>query len=302
MTPPARQCFPPRYLPQQIDLAEMSDYEIEQLVRKFQGDLMDAAESIQVDLRAFRARWEVMRGYRKKISSEHAPLKEMTMLPDEMSPAANPPMLHARVTSPDAIVRRGRKSSKSSKIWSAPAEEVIAAYNRLQSTRKVAEEYGCSWWVARYRLKGLGVKFVRVRTEAHNVAIAKGVHMRLAGGDAKVVKEKTRIHTASREEVLDAYHRLGTAVAVAREFNTFPNTASVRLKKEGIDVSKNRGIPGGAKNDLFWDDNEVRAVYARLKTSAATATEFKVSPSTMKRRLNNLGICLRANSGLHRKK
>ena len=292
------QCSTSRYFPIRKDLSGMSDFEMEKLVRKFQGDLMDAAESIRADLPAFRARWEVMRGYRKSISSERAAPAEMVMLPEEMSspaPRSAPPA--ASVTLPE-----DKRKRKASKIWLAPAEEVIAAYDRLQALGKVAEEYGCSRWVAKARLEKLGVVLPgrrAPRTEAHKKAIAKGRQAQLAA-----TGQKMRIHTASREEVLEAYDRLGTASAVAREFNTFPNTAGKRLKAEGVDVGKNRGFYGGASvwrkkaaDGRYDDDAAVLAVYKRLKTSAATAAQFGVSQSTMKRRLNGLGICLSGNRG-----
>ena len=102
---------------------------------------------------------------------------------------------------------------------------------------------------------------------------------------------------ASRAAVLEAYDRLGTAKAVAAEFGVTKETASRRLRREGVNLGLNRGRYRVNGDFERIPDEMLLAAYNRLGTARAVAEEFGVNPTMACRRLRMLGVVLRHNSG-----
>ena len=104
---------------------------------------------------------------------------------------------------------------------------------------------------------------------------------------------------ASRAAILAAYDRLGTAKAVATEFGVTKETASRRLRREGVNLRHNRGRYPRVKSEFFVriPDEMMLAAYERLGNAKAVAQEFGVNATMACRRLRALGVNLRRNSG-----
>ena len=319
-------CSAARYASSRRDLTRVSDLEIQALVRKFNGDLMDAAESIKVDLTEFRQRWEVIRGIRKEMPKSASapappPAPAPAPAPDTIVAAVDaaavavaaekrqekraaqrvepPPPRTTTIKGPEAPVGRGWKRGEKLRVSSDAY--VLAVYQRTKNVKRAAEVFGCYSRTLTMRLKRMGVPLGK--NSKSNSRIAAGLlrHYENSRTDEDVA-DKMRIHLASREEVLEAYHRLGTAVAVGREFNCLTQTACRRLNREGVDLGGNRGRRGGVlgqSEDPRWlDDKAVEAACWRLVTVTNVAAEFGVSFYTARKRMLALGFNnLRCNSG-----
>ena len=83
--------------------------------------------------------------------------------------------------------------------------------------------------------------------------------------------------------LLEAYQRLGSATAVARELGMTRGAIGPRLRRAGI--SLRRGCPVVGDADLL-------TAYRERGTAAATGTVFGMSASQAQRRLRRLGVIL----------
>ena len=104
----------------------------------------------------------------------------------------------------------------------------------------------------------------------------------------------SRFTIAPRAEVLCAVSTWKTARAIAKIYRCAELTVSRRLKREGVELRRNSGRISCSTLPMASDD-EVRAVYQRVKTTKAVAHEFRCQAGAAGKRLRAMGIDPRKN-------
>ncbi len=246
-------------------------------VRMILSEFPPSAEQLQKDLDALGSAVHIARKYEVGVHTVRATLKKLSISKSDLDP-----------------------------------EKLKADYQRLGSAKAIAREYGCSDTKIASRLRKFGIVEGSLKRGVRGIHLdpekLKGDFDRL-GDAAKVAAEygisnttvlkalhrlgvktprgkKPRRFEVSKEILQEAYDRLGTVAAMAKEFGVSTTTVSDRCREHGISVAPSRG----PYVDL--DEDEIVRAYKQTGSSVIVGRRFGVSDTTIRKRLVKAGVSL----------